>query len=62
MPVWQLLDDGFQGNDLVLKHKQKCQQEALIDTVQARGREGSRKEEAADDNTYKTRIWKYHMR
>jgi len=29
MPVWQLLDDGIQGNDLVLKDKQKCQQVAL---------------------------------
>jgi predicted SPOUT superfamily RNA methylase MTH1 len=62
MPVWQLLDEGFQGNDLVLKHKQKCQQEALIDTVPARGREGSRTEEAVVDNTDMTRIWKYHMR
>jgi len=26
MPVWQLVDDGIQENDLVLKDKQKCQQ------------------------------------
>jgi hypothetical protein len=62
MPVWQLLDDGFQGNDLVLKDKQKCQQEALIDTVQARGMEENGREEAVSDNTDRPRLLKYHMR
>ena len=44
MPVWQLLDDGIQGNDLVLKDKQKCQQVALNWHCPGKGREGKGKE------------------
>jgi hypothetical protein len=51
MPVWQLLDDGIQGNDLVLKDKQKCQQVALNLHCAGKGKGKERKgrEEAVAD-------------